>query len=58
MIKIGFVVSPGFELMSLTATSVFEFANYESDEPIYDVRIVSEFGEMNSPSSLNSTILG
>lgn len=44
MIKIGFVVSPGFELMSLTATSVFEFANYASDEAIYDVRIVSEFG--------------
>ena len=44
MIKIGFVVSPGFELMSLTATSVFEFANYASDEPIYDMRIVSEFG--------------
>ena len=44
MIKIGFVVSPGFELMSLAATSVFEFANYESDEPIYHVRIVSELG--------------
>src|SRR5260221_5162503 len=44
MIKIGFVVSPGFELMSLAATSVFEFANCEWDEPIYDVRIVSEFG--------------
>jgi transcriptional regulator GlxA family with amidase domain len=44
MIRIGFVVSPGFELMNLMASSVFEFANYESAEPVYDVRIVSEFG--------------
>ncbi len=44
MIKIGFVVSPGFQLMSLTAMSVFEFANYSSEKPVYDVQLVSEFG--------------
>ena len=35
---------PGVRADELTATSIFEFANYESDEPIYDVRIDSEFG--------------
>jgi transcriptional regulator GlxA family with amidase domain len=44
MIKIGFVVNPGFQLMSLTAMSVFEFANYSSPEPLYDLHLLSEAG--------------
>lgn len=44
MLKIGFVVTPQFPVMSLAALSVFEFANLRSDQPIYDVRLLSEHG--------------
>lgn len=42
--RIGFVIFPEFEMMSLAAASVFEFANVESGEPLYDIRILSESG--------------
>jgi transcriptional regulator GlxA family with amidase domain len=41
---IGFVALPGFQVMSLAALSVFEFANKEMGEPVYDVRLLSETG--------------
>jgi transcriptional regulator GlxA family with amidase domain len=44
MQRIGFVVLPGFQVMSFAALSVFEFANKEMDEPVYDVRLLSEKG--------------
>ena len=44
MSKIGFVVYPGFQIMSLTAMSVFELANFSSGKPLYDVRLLSETG--------------
>ena len=44
MQRIGFLVLPGFQVMSLAALSVFEFANKEMDEPVYDVRLLSETG--------------
>jgi transcriptional regulator GlxA family with amidase domain len=44
MIKIAFVVSPGFQIMSLTAMSVFEFANIAAGQPVYDVQLLSEHG--------------
>ncbi len=44
MLKIGFLVSPGFQIMSLTAMSVFEFANIAAGERVYDVRLLSEHG--------------
>jgi len=44
MQRIGFVLSPGFQVMSFAALSVFEFANKEMGEPIYDVRLLSETG--------------
>jgi transcriptional regulator GlxA family with amidase domain len=44
MQRIGFVVLPGFQMMSLAALSVFEFANKELGEPVYDVRLLSETG--------------
>jgi transcriptional regulator GlxA family with amidase domain len=44
MRRIGFVLSPGFQVMSFAALSVFEFANKEMGEPIYDVRLLSEIG--------------
>jgi transcriptional regulator GlxA family with amidase domain len=44
MQRIGFVVSPGFRVMSFAVASVFEFANMEMGEPVYDVRLLSETG--------------
>jgi transcriptional regulator GlxA family with amidase domain len=45
MQRIGFIVLPGFQLMSLAVLSVFEFANKEMGEPVYDVHLLSESGE-------------
>ena len=42
--RIGFVVLPGFQMMSVAALSVFEFANREIGEPVYDVHLLSETG--------------
>jgi transcriptional regulator GlxA family with amidase domain len=44
MQHIGFIVLPGFQVMSVGALSVFEFANKEVGEPVYDVRLLSETG--------------
>jgi transcriptional regulator GlxA family with amidase domain len=44
MQRIGFVVLPGFQMMSVAALSVFEFANKEMGEPVYDVHLLSETG--------------
>src|SRR5216684_5140706 len=44
MQRIGFIVLPGFQVMSLAALSVFEFANKEMGEPVYDVRLLTETG--------------
>ena len=44
MQRIGFIVLPGFQVMSFAAVSVFEFANKELGEPVYDVHLLSETG--------------
>jgi transcriptional regulator GlxA family with amidase domain len=44
MRDIRFLVLPGFQVMSFAAVSVFEFANKEMGEPVYDVRLLSETG--------------
>jgi transcriptional regulator GlxA family with amidase domain len=44
MQRVGFVLTPGFQVMSFAALSVFEFANKEMGEPVYDVRLLSETG--------------
>ena len=44
MQRIGFIVLPGFQMMSVAALSVFEFANSEIGEPVYDVHLLSETG--------------
>ena len=44
MQRIGFVVLPGFQTMSFAVLSVFEFANKEMAEPVYNVRLLSETG--------------
>ena len=44
MQRIGFVVSPGFRVMTFAVASVFECANMEMNEPVYDVHLLSETG--------------
>jgi len=44
MQRIGFIVLPGFQMMSVASLSIFEFANKEGGEPVYDVHLLSETG--------------
>ncbi|NWE48670.1 GlxA family transcriptional regulator [Pseudomonas gingeri] len=44
MLRIGFIVFPGFGVMSFSALSVFETANSLLGKPHYDVRLLSEGG--------------
>jgi transcriptional regulator GlxA family with amidase domain len=44
MQRIGFIVLPGFQMMSVASLSIFEFANNEMGEPVYDVHLLSETG--------------
>ena len=44
MPRIGFLVYPGFQIMTLAAASVFEFANLTLQRTNYEVHVVSEFG--------------
>jgi transcriptional regulator GlxA family with amidase domain len=44
MLRIGFLVSPGFQVMNFAALSVFEFANLAAGEARYDVAVLSEHG--------------
>jgi transcriptional regulator GlxA family with amidase domain len=44
MQRIGFIALPGFQMMSVAVLSVFEFANKEMGEPVYDVHLLSETG--------------
>src|SRR5260370_29143447 len=55
MQSLGFVVGPGFPLMSLAALAAFEFANASVERPFSDVRVLSEAGG-RVPSSLGLAI--
>ncbi|WP_158928720.1 GlxA family transcriptional regulator [Acidisphaera sp. S103] len=44
MQRVGFLISPGFQIMDFAAVSVFEFANLEADDTVYDVHLLSEAG--------------
>src|SRR5258708_11316336 len=44
MQRIGFTLLPGFQVISFAAISVFEFANREIGEQVYDVHLLSETG--------------
>jgi transcriptional regulator GlxA family with amidase domain len=44
MQRIGFITLPGFQMMSVGVLCVFEFANKEVGEPVYDVHLLSETG--------------
>src|SRR5229473_1803341 len=41
---IGFTLLPGFQVMSFAVISVFQFANREIGEQVYDVHLLSETG--------------
>src|SRR5882672_516734 len=55
MQRVGFVVGPGFPVMSVAALAAFEFANASVERPFYDVRVLSETGG-SVPSSLGLAI--
>jgi transcriptional regulator GlxA family with amidase domain len=44
MRDIGMVLYPGFQVLNLSVSTVFEFANLSLDEPVYSVRLLSEHG--------------
>src|SRR5579859_6176223 len=44
MQRVGFVVYPGFQTMSLAAASAFEFANLTLKRANYEVHCISEHG--------------
>ncbi len=44
MPRIGIVLSPGFQMMSFSASSAFEVANLVAGEPRYDITVLSEHG--------------
>jgi transcriptional regulator GlxA family with amidase domain len=45
MQRIGFIVFPGFQVISFAVMSVFEFANLELSRPLYEVQLLSETGD-------------
>jgi len=55
MQRVAFVVSPGFQVMSVAALAAFEFANSSIERPFYDLRVLSEAGG-RVPSSLGLAI--
>ena len=56
MHRIAFVALPGFRMMSLASLSVFEFANSEAAEPVYELHLLSETGGL-VPTSLGFGIM-
>jgi len=46
MLRVGFILFEGFQSMTLSVLSVFEYANLAAGKPVYDLRMLSETGEM------------
>ena len=44
MLRIGFVIYPGFQVLALSALTVFEFANLAAGKAVYEVDILSDQG--------------
>ncbi|MCQ4630486.1 GlxA family transcriptional regulator [Shinella sp. CPCC 100929] len=55
MLRIGFVLSPDFQMMSLAAASAFEFANLTAGETLYSIDFLSAEGGPLA-TSLGNTI--
>jgi transcriptional regulator GlxA family with amidase domain len=56
MHRIAFVALPGFRMMSLASLSVFELANSEMGEPVYELHVLSETGRL-VPTSIGVGIM-
>ncbi|MBB4200470.1 AraC family transcriptional regulator [Rhodoblastus sphagnicola] len=50
MRRIGFLVYPGFQIMSLSVTAVLEMANQISEKPVYEIVVASEHGGLVATS--------
>ena len=55
MLRIGYVLPPGFQMMSLAAVSAFELANLTAGKKLYEIHALSEDGGP-TPSSLGITV--
>jgi transcriptional regulator GlxA family with amidase domain len=55
MLRVGIVLFPGFQLMGLAMSSVFEFANLTATEPCYHIHVLSEHGGL-VPGSLGFAV--
>ncbi|MGH8408745.1 MAG: AraC family transcriptional regulator, partial [Pseudomonas sp.] len=44
MVSVGILLFPGFQVLSLSTSSVFEFANFVVGRPFYRVDLLSEHG--------------
>ena len=55
MLRIGFVLSPGFQTMVFAALTAFEVANASTGEKLYEIHLLSEAGGA-LPSSLGMTM--
>src|SRR5260370_28955156 len=44
MLRIGFVMFPGYSVMNFSALAVCEVANSMAAKPVYDLRLLSETG--------------
>lgn len=55
MKRIGYVVFPGFQFMSLATTAAFELANETLGEARYELRVMSENGGL-APTSIGMTV--
>jgi len=51
MQRVGLIVFPGFQVMSCAVISVFESANREMGEPVYDVRLCPRRAAPSAPRS-------
>ncbi|WP_020656971.1 GlxA family transcriptional regulator [Massilia niastensis] len=49
--RVGFLFPPGFQVLDLMATTVFEIANNMSAEPYYEMTMLSEHGGVLASSS-------
>ncbi|MCW2318812.1 transcriptional regulator GlxA family with amidase domain [Rhodoblastus acidophilus] len=50
MRRIGFLVYPGFQIMSLSVTTVLELANQIAGQPVYEIVVASEHGGLVATS--------
>lgn len=55
MVTIGILLSPGFQMLCLSTSTIFEFANLLSGQSFYRVDLISEQGGL-VPSSMGFSV--